>query len=161
MNECRPLHPRESFDLLLVDLIVVAGVALALMGDAPSGLVRTVVMVPLVLLLPGYALTAAVDPEWRFDVPERLVLTLGGSLVVATLGGLVLNWTAWGLQAGSWAALLAGTTLSASALALRRRQRVRPADPMQWCRSLELRQVLLAALAVLATAAALQIARVG
>ena len=52
-----------------------------------------------VLFLPGYLLIEALYPEERSLSPlERLALSLGLSLAVVPLIGLVLNYTPWGIR---------------------------------------------------------------
>lgn len=124
----RPLGSATPFGLrrplaggpLAVALVIAAGVTLVLpaLGE---GLVRIVLALPLVLVVPGYALALALLPAPRVGGGERLVLSLGLSLALAALGGFVLNWTPWGLGAQPWAAFLALTTLAAGAVAWVRR----------------------------------------
>jgi uncharacterized membrane protein len=111
----------RSVDILVVVAITVVAVALAfiLPSDWVPGRILTL---PLVLVLPGYALLSATFPERALEIPERLVFSLGLSLAIVILGGLALNWTPFGLRASSWAVLLAGITLAASAVALVRRR---------------------------------------
>ncbi len=82
--------------------------------------VRMGLAVLLVLVLPGYAVTMALFRRGALDLPARLLLSLGTSLVIVILGGLALNLTPWGLQLGSWFALLTSVTLTAGATAARR-----------------------------------------
>jgi Protein of unknown function (DUF1616) len=106
--------------LLVVAALAVLGVGAALAGEE-AGPWRALLTVPLVLFLPGYALTAAVFPRRGGAAPspvERMVLGVGLSLAVAALEGIVLDETPWGFQAASWAILLGGTTLGATAVAL-------------------------------------------
>ncbi|HEY1627842.1 MAG TPA: DUF1616 domain-containing protein [Streptosporangiaceae bacterium] len=109
------------------DLAVTAAgtIAAALVtGLVPSALVwlRVLAGVPLVLVLPGYALTAfalpARSPRQFSPVLWRTLWTTGLSLAVAVLGGLVLNLIPAGLTRVSWAVLLAVVTLAALAAAI-------------------------------------------
>ncbi|MFZ8782554.1 MAG: DUF1616 domain-containing protein [Desulfurococcaceae archaeon] len=78
-----------------------------------------------VLYLPGYALVEALYPEERDLKPlERLALSIGLSLAVVPLIGLVLNYTPWGIRLGPVVASLALYTLATSILALVRKYRV-------------------------------------
>lgn len=96
----------------------VVTLALPALGEGP---VRAILALPLVLVVPGYALTLALLPRLRLGAGERLVLSLGLSLALAALGGFVLNWTPWGLRPQPWAVLLALTTLASGAVAGARR----------------------------------------
>ncbi len=54
-----------------------------------------------VLFLPGYALIEALYPEEKSLSPlERLALSIGLSLAVVPLIGLLLNYTPWGIRLG-------------------------------------------------------------
>lgn len=86
---------------------------------------RLFLAVCLAFFLPGFALTAAALPS-NLRIEERLTLSVGLSLALAALGGLLLNWTPWGLTAASWASFLVAVTLLGIAVALGRTRR-RPA----------------------------------
>ena len=75
-----------------------------------------------ILYLPGYALVEALYPE-RGDIKplERLALSIGLSLAVVPLIGLVLNYTPWGIRLGPVIASLALFTLGISVVALVRK----------------------------------------
>jgi uncharacterized membrane protein len=91
-------------------------------------------------------------------IPERLLFSVGLSLAIAVLGGLLLNWTPWGLQAESWALLLGGTALSASGLALIRRRGF-VVGPTIVGTGLGFPQILLLGLAALVVVVAVALAR--
>jgi uncharacterized membrane protein len=110
----------RSLDLILASGIAAATVALAFVG-ADSAPVRMMLALPMVLLLPGYALCAAAFTGRSLGAVEGAMLSAGLSMAVAALGGYVLNSTAVGLQAGSWAILLGSITLGLSGVALLRR----------------------------------------
>lgn len=107
----------KSVDILAVAglTVVVTILGLTLPPDFVPGRILTLA---LVLLLPGYSLTMAIFPNRSLEVPERLLFGLGLSFVTVIVGGLVLNWTPFGLRTHSWAVLLGGITLGASAVAL-------------------------------------------
>jgi uncharacterized membrane protein len=110
---------RESADLWAS--FVVAGVSLLLIVSGSNGPILLLLGLPLALLLPGYAITAAIFANNPPGAAERAALALGLSLVVNVLGGFLLNLTAWGLQAVSWAVLNGGITFLAGGTALLRR----------------------------------------
>jgi hypothetical protein len=95
----------------------------------PLGALRVVFAVPLALILPGYAITAAAFrsrlPAW----PERLPLTLGVSLACLALSSLVLNFVPGGLHGFSWALLLVLVVLLSCRAAARRRGPARHEPP--------------------------------
>lgn len=147
-----------------LDLKVVAGVALVAMLviliDVRMPLFRLIVGVPLVLMVPGYALMAACTgqmPGWA----ERVGLSLGLSLVVAVLGGFVLYLLPWEIEARSWALLLGSITLGSSGIALRRR-RAYPVVPTGAITGrISRRQGVLLGLAALICVGAVGVARLG
>jgi len=86
----------------LDDLLAVAAttaVLLATIALLPDSPVRVVLGLPFVLFFPGYTLIAALYPR-RADLDgiERLALSLGLSLAVVPLIGLVLNYLPWGIR---------------------------------------------------------------
>ena len=110
------------------DLIAAAAAALAslaLMALPVDGLLKSLLLVPLVLFIPGYALAAAMFPAATLGRGERLVYALSLSVAAATLGGLAWQ-LAFGLGRLAWAAILTAVTLAACAVAHRRRAAVRP-----------------------------------
>lgn len=117
--------------------VVVAAVALVVAVVAsPLGAVRPVALVvglPFVLLVPGYALVAAVFPGAGEAAPTpaattswlgRLGLSVGGSVVAVAVVGGVLDFTVWGFQRTAVVAGLCLFTLAAVAVAWYRRAQV-------------------------------------
>jgi uncharacterized protein DUF1616 len=68
----------------------------------------------LTLAAPGYALSSLVFPSRRLDCAERVLTALGMSLVVAALGGLLLDVLSGHMSRGAWALMLALVTLCAT-----------------------------------------------
>ena len=150
---------RPPSDLLavMVGTGLCAGLALLLPADS---IVRLICALPLVLFLPGYAITAALFPPRSLGVPERLLFSLGLSVIVTALAGLALNLTPWGLQTSTWAIALAGIVLLAGIIAWRRRQTVAiTTAPIAVKFKLRFRDSLLLGLAVLATGTAIGLTR--
>ncbi len=114
----------KSVDILVIIVITIVAVALAFVVP-PDSVPGRILTLPLVLVLPGYALMASVFPRRSLGAVECLVFSLGLSLVIVVLGGLVLNWTPFGLRASSWSLLLGSITLGACAVALARRRGLR------------------------------------
>lgn len=111
------------------DLTAVAGLAVAglVLAVVPlPGPIRTAALLPLLLVLPGYALSAALFRPGEITRQLRAVLSVAFSLSAAALGGLVVQLFV-GLDRTVWAALLAGVTVAAAAIALDRRDAM-PAD---------------------------------
>src|SRR5262249_13317704 len=119
---------RKAFDLVICSALAAVAMTLALL--APDvGLARALVALPLVLFVPGYAITAAAFPSGRLGAAERLLFSVGASLAVAALCGLMLHWTALGLRPAAWAVALGNVTLVSSLIALARRWRQPAGDP--------------------------------
>src|SRR5258707_11001143 len=116
----RYIHGAPVDLYLTIGLSLVAMVCAALLpvGDP----LRTLFILPFLLVLPGYALTAALFPN-QIGLAERLLLTLALSISVTVVSGLLLNLTAWGLQGTTWIVWLGGITIAACMIALARRQR--------------------------------------
>lgn len=103
------------------DLIAVVTLAclafVAALFSAPVWL-RAPLLVPLVLFLPGYALAAILFPLRTISPAERGVYTVGLSIAVAAIGGLLIQLAA-GLDRQIWAVFLAAVTIAAAVRALR------------------------------------------
>lgn len=151
---------RKTFDLVICSALAAVAMTLALLAPE-SGPLRALVALPLVLFAPGYALVAAAFPASRLTTIERLLFSLGASLAVVALAGLLLDWTALGLRPAAWAVALGNLTLVSSLIALLRRRR-QPISTAAQCRvSLTLRQAGMLSLAVLLVAGVILIARDG
>lgn len=62
----------------------------------------------MVLFLPGYSLVEALYPgEGELSPLERLALSIGLSLALVPLTGLILNYTPWGIRLNSTVTALA------------------------------------------------------
>lgn len=114
---------RQLSDLPVVMVIAGLSAVLAMVMPANS-IVRLIGALPLVLFLPGYAITAALFLPRSLGIPERLLFSLGLSVSVTALAGLALNLTPWGLQTGTWAIALAGIVVLSGAIAWRRRRNI-------------------------------------
>jgi len=76
-----------------------------------------------VLGLPGYALIKALFPTKELDNIERASLSIGMSLALVSIIGLLLNYTPWGIRATPVTlSLLALTTIFATAAIIREHQ---------------------------------------
>lgn len=152
---------RSHTDLLVVSLLaLLAAVIGALSGDG-SNVLRASLSLPLVLFLPGYALSAALLPDGRAGLAERILLSLGLSIAIAALGGLLLNFLPSGLTPGSWRWLLLGVTLTAAGYAWWRRQRERIPGPGRLVTQISVREVALLSSAALLIGLALGLSALG
>jgi uncharacterized membrane protein len=85
-------------DLVLVMMWLVASVLVVYLPVLNSLPVRIVLTLPLFLFIPGYCFIAALFPRAReIGVAERVALSIGFSLALVSLMGLVLNFTPWGI----------------------------------------------------------------
>src|SRR5215207_5391095 len=95
----------KASDLVICSALAAVAMTLALL--APEiGPARAIIGLPLVLFVPGYALTVAAFPGGRLGAAERLLFNVGGTLAVAAIVGLLLHWTALGLRPAAWAVAL-------------------------------------------------------
>lgn len=142
-------------------LLVVAGSVILLLILVLAGItaLQTILALPVVLFLPGFALTHLLFPRERLGFPERLLLSLALSVALTVLIGLGLNWSPWGLTAATlWTALLLVLAVEAAVIVFARRLRWRdvirlPANP-----NFTARQWVLVSLAVLVTITAFFVA---
>ena len=113
---------RNNLDLIVSEFIAVLNVVWALLPYRPA-LIGTILALPLLFVLPGYTLVEALFHQKLLNSTYRLVLSLGLSLALAILGGLMLNVLPGGLQALSWAVFLGllTTVFALFAAYLRRR----------------------------------------
>lgn len=105
------LHRRESRVILALTALAVAGAAI------PAGTwsaARVILVAPLVLFLPGYALTGAIFRRQAPGWVERTALALSLSLVTTGLVSLLLYVLSFGLTLRSWAISLAAITVTAT-----------------------------------------------
>jgi uncharacterized membrane protein len=151
--------------LAAVCLLAVAAISATMLAGGNLA-IRGLLAPPLALFAPGYAVASALlDARWRRG-PELLLLSLGMSLAIGAVGGLVLSWTAWGLTAASWTCLLGGVTLGGGAVGALRAGRsagsdLPPVAARRTKRGLPKRDRALLVLAGLIVLGALILAQVG
>lgn len=104
----------------LITILITAIVMLLILFDWQLSPVRILFAIVLVTVLPGYALTAAIFTNTPLGTPEKFAFSCGFSLGTVSLGGLLLNYTHWGLQSAAWVILLGGISLISSVIALAR-----------------------------------------
>jgi uncharacterized membrane protein len=106
----------------LITILITAVLMLFILLDWKSSPVRVLFAITLVTILPGYALTAAIFTNTPLGTPEKFAFSCGFSLGTVSLGGVLLNYTHWGLQPASWVILLGGISLISSVIAIVRMQ---------------------------------------
>lgn len=86
-------------DLKIILLLMILGILSIFVTHQTVYLPRILLTLPMILLIPGYVLIAALFPsKHNIDVTERLVLSFGLSIVIATFTGFILNYTPWGIR---------------------------------------------------------------
>ena len=131
---------KKNLDLIVVLLIAALNVGWTLLA-VHLPVVGIIFALPLVFLLPGYALTEVffkrtsddtksliVKPHARiissFPISDRLVFSIGLSVVIDITTGLVLNTLSIGLNQSSWAVALVLVTAVFTLTAVYRRRGV-------------------------------------
>ena len=83
---------------ILLIMVVTTLLTLPVVGYT-SGILRVALSLVVIMFFPGYTLLSALFPDRnRLDMLPRLVLSLGLSLILVPLIGLLLNYSVWGIQ---------------------------------------------------------------
>lgn len=113
---------RRNLDLVVVAGLAIAGLVAALLVNL-TPLIRGIFGVPLVLVLPGCSLTAALIPDRRaLGRTERTILGVGMSIVLTILVALGLNQLPVGITNQTVALSLATLSLAGVAVGAARRR---------------------------------------
>src|SRR5690242_14412534 len=118
----------KNLDLLLITAIAYINILWVWLLPNSLPFMRVVLALLLVFLAPGYALTEALfyggppDSVYRY----RFILSLGSSLALDGVSGIILNLLPTGLRAIPWAICISILTLAFSLLAMYRRRRSSP-----------------------------------
>lgn len=121
-------------DLLIVVLFSALAAAGMLVLDVTVTPIRVVLALPLVLLLPGYALVSALFPEPPtddgpgFGTLERVALSIALSLAIVSMIAYAANFTPYGITLAPIAVTVVTWTVLFSLLGLVRRARRPPED---------------------------------
>jgi len=109
-------------DINIIIFLVLITSIFVLIPPLSTTYVRTILGLPMVLFLPGYALIAALFPRKDdLDGIERLALSFGLSIAVVPLLGLALNYTPLGIRLNPILLTLDIFTLIMCAVAIKRR----------------------------------------
>jgi hypothetical protein len=108
-----------SADLVAVALLTLIAILLA--ATSPPEWIQAIGLAPLAIVLPGYALVAALFPPGTLATSDRVVHTFIFCISAAALGGLLLQ-LAVDLDRATWIAIMATISLVGSAVAWRRRR---------------------------------------
>lgn len=122
----------SDVDLLLA---LAGGILVFVFTTAPllsGGVLRSVVVIPIVLFVPGYSLIGAFFPR-KDDITsiERVALAFGLSTAILPLLAFGLNYTAWGLSVQSVATSVALFIVVATVSAYVRRHALPPNERLE------------------------------
>nr|WP_320161270.1 DUF1616 domain-containing protein [uncultured Methanoregula sp.] len=88
---------------------------------------RLILALPMILFIPGFVLLAVLFPDSNdIDTIERIVLSLGASIVITPLIGLCLNFTPWGIRLDPLLISLSAVIVVLVIIAGIRRNRISP-----------------------------------
>lgn len=122
---------------LLLCVIVIAIALVLIIYFAPDNVFRIILGLPFVLLFPGYALISVLFPEKeRLGGVERLALSLGLSLAIIPIMGLIMNYT-FGVNINSALYSLAGFVLLFSIIGIIRQRGLTDAEKHSFTISFE------------------------
>lgn len=108
--------------LLIISLVIILTIVITF---SSLNILRIILGLSFVLFLPGYTLIAALFPRKEgIGGIERVALSLGLSLAVVPLIGLILNYIPWGIRLESILYSLASFIIITSAIAWFRRKRL-------------------------------------
>jgi uncharacterized membrane protein len=120
------LRPDYSLWFWTVIISTLLGVSLVYLTSLAGFLMplRYVIGSLLILFIPGYVLVEALYPGEKDLLPlERLALSMGLSLAIVPLIGLILNYTPWGIRLDPIIISLSIYIISISILAVYRKSR--------------------------------------
>ena len=120
-------HWERNLWLYVVLVVSVATVLViyALPAEFPLVAVRWVLGSVFVLFIPGYVTVEALFPKGReLDTIERFALSVGLSLALVPLVGLLLNYTPWGIRLNPIVVSLTVITVGLAMVALAREYRL-------------------------------------
>jgi len=88
-------------NFLLLTSLIIASVIFTTFPPLSNTPLRIILGFPLVLFLPGYSLICALFPKKdELNAIEKIALSIGLSIAVVVIIGLVLNYTPWGIRLG-------------------------------------------------------------
>ena len=108
---------------LLAGTLLASALALITASFALPEALRVALGVPMLLLLPGFALICVVLPGRRLSRDELLIASMGSSLAMTACACVLLGATSVGLTRESLALLLGGGTMALSVVAGAREHR--------------------------------------
>jgi uncharacterized membrane protein len=117
------LRVKPEIELAAINLLAI--LLIIVIAFVPSNVLRIILGLPIMLFFPGYTLIVALFPQKNdLNIVERMALSLGLSIAVSLLIGLVLNYTPWGIGLYPIVVSLVLFIFIASAIACYRRRRL-------------------------------------
>jgi len=117
------LKIRIRDELIPLNLLVIVLVAIIILF--PSNILRIILGLPFLFFFPGYTLVAALFTKKEgMGSIERVALSVGLSIAVVPLIGLILNYTPWGIRTEPVLYSVASFILITSIIAWLRRRRL-------------------------------------
>jgi uncharacterized membrane protein len=114
----------DLYFVVIYTMITIAALYLPVLSET---IIRSALGLGMVLFIPGYVLVSVLFPDNRgIDRYERLALSLGMSIAVAILTGLALSLVPGGLRLGPIVFCLSAFSIVGMAVAIIRRNRVKP-----------------------------------
>jgi uncharacterized membrane protein len=121
--------PAPGIDLTFMIVYVLIAVASVYLPLVSETIIRSALMLGMLLLVPGYALIAALFPgKGDIDAIQRIALSFGLSIAVTSLIGLALNFTPWGIRPDPLVVCLTFFTIVCAAAANYRRHGMKPEE---------------------------------
>ncbi len=117
---------RKNLDIYLAVFGGLGAVALVLL-HLNIGIIGVLIGLVLVFLAPGYIVSMALFPQSNWSAMERVILTLGISLTISVLGGIILYPLNIELWPETWAYYYGSIILSIGIIAILRRSKTYPA----------------------------------
>jgi uncharacterized membrane protein len=117
---------------IIIILSIVTTAIVLINPENPSLLIyaRYVLGTIFILFLPGYSFIKALFPAKDLDSLEQIALSIGMSLVLVPITGLILNYTQWGIRTTPITlSLLALTAVLATAAIIREQQTLNKKNP--------------------------------
>lgn len=127
------LSTQATWYWLIVALALATTTAVFTIPEEASPIVyaRYVLGSVFVLLLPGYSLIKALFPTKELDDIERLALSIGMSLALVPITGLLLNYTPWGIRTTPITLSLLALTITFATAAVVREHQFKSQDTRQ------------------------------
>lgn len=154
---------RKIPQLLLIALATIVAAAI-LWLDPQIGFIRPLLSLFLIVIL-GHTTLLSWGTGLRLRGAVWGLMTIILGIAIVTMGGIILNFTPWGLQLHSWIAFIAGITLIQVLIALIRRPAESTTVPntsiRSWHFEIKPMQFVMLLLAVAITGASVMVARTG